>query len=253
MPKTADEISLMRQGGRILATVLKQLIQQAGEGTALRELDERARHLIAEAGAQPAFFGYQPDGARRPYPAAICTSINEVVVHGLPTDYRLRGGDILKIDMGVLYGGFYTDAAVTVGIGALTPAATTLIACAKEALTAALSQCQAGKTLGDIGDAVSGVARARRCTIIRALTGHGIGRQLHEEPAVFNYGRPGQGMRLISGMTLAVEPMISAGSGRVIQRPDESYATDDGSLSAHVEHTVAITENGPEILTQVIG
>jgi len=247
--KTPAEIKIMRQGGAIAAAVMQSLIARAEMGATLLELDELARKLIKKGGARPAFLGYRPAAASRPYPAAICASLNNVIVHGLPTDYKLQDGDLLKIDFGVLYQDYYTDLAVTVGVGRVSSPAKKLMAATRGALKNAINVCRSGKRLGDIGWAIAHYVEARGFNAVHNLIGHGIGRSLHEDPEVFNYGERGQGLELSPGMVLAIEPMISAGSPYIIQLPDESYATADGSLSAHFEQTVAITEAGPRILT----
>ncbi len=248
--KTKSEIEIMAEGGKILAQVRDRLAREAKEGVSLIELDELAEKLIREAGAVPAFLGYKPGGADKPYSASICTSVNEVVVHGLPTKYKLKSGDVLKIDLGVLHKSFYTDTSVTVGIGQISPEARKLISATKKALELAIENCQLGKTLGDVGFIINKYARSQRFKVIKGLTGHGIGKNLHENPIVFNEGREGVGPKIVPGMVLAIEPMLSAGDAEIVQLEDESYATRDSSLSAQFEHTVAITENGPYILTK---
>lgn len=248
--KTEAEIEIMAEGGKILARVRDRLAIEAKEGITLRKLDELAEKLIREAGAVPAFLGYRPGGAEKPYPSSICASVNEVIVHGLPTNYKLKSGDVLKIDLGVLYKSFYTDTAITVGIGQISPEAKKLISTTKKALELAIENCQLGKTLGDIGFIINKYTRSQGFKVVKGLTGHGVGKRLHEEPTVFNEGREGTGPKLVPGMVLAIEPMLSAGDPEIVQLEDESYATRDGSLSAQFEHTVAITENGPYILTR---
>ena len=247
--KTAKEIEIMRAGGKILAKVRDKLAEEAREGVILKELDRLAEKLIKKAGGRPAFLGYKPEGADKPYPASVCASVNEVIVHGLPNNYRLQLGDILKIDLGLLYKGYYTDTAITVGIGKISPLAEKLISTAKKALELAIEECQPGKTLGDIGHVISQQVESHGFSIVKELTGHGIGKKLHEQPIVFNNGQPGAGVILAEGMTLAIEPMISAGGAEIIKLPDDSYATKDKSLSAHFEHTVAIIKDGSRILT----
>lgn len=249
--KTEADIALMREGGHILARVTEALRAAAKEGVTLKALDELAYALMTKAGGQPAFLGYRPTGAKHSYPASICASVNAVVVHGLPTTYRLRAGDIVAIDLGLLYKGFYTDTAITVGIGSISAAAKKLIDVTREALALGIAECHMGKTLGDIGHAINQHATQNGFKVLKGLTGHSIGKKLHEDPLVYNEGRPGAGSPLVSGMVLAIEPMISAGSPHLKQLPDESYATIDNALSAHFEHTVAITEHGPEILTAI--
>lgn len=240
----------MREGGTKLARIRDELAAFAQSGVTLIALDKLARELTKKAGGTPAFLGYRPDGATRPYPAAICTSVNNVVVHGPPNSYALKAGDVLKIDLGLLYKGFYTDTAITVGIGVISPLAQTLIDATREALTKAIEQCYVGNTVGDVGVAISHYIKKCGLFVVKELTGHGIGRALHEEPIVYNDGRSNTGAKLVSGMTLAIEPIVSAGGPLIRQLKDESYATVDNSLAAHFEHTVAITDSEPEILTK---
>ena len=251
MPRiySPSEIQAVGLSGKILAEVIKALKKEAKEGVSLRQLDGLAYRLIKEKGAEPAFLGYRPDAGSRPFGASICASVNDVVVHGFPSDYKLKSGDILKIDAGVKYNGFFSDSALTVGIGKISKEAEFLIKATKQALEKAVKEMKAGKTLGDIGSAIQKIAERSKLGVIKELTGHGIGLELHEEPTVYNFGKKGSGLKLEKGMVLALEPMFSLGSNRVLQLPDESWATSDGSLSAHFEHTVAVTENGPRILT----
>jgi len=256
--KTAEEIAIMHEGGRRLRQISDQLYGLCQAGRSLRELDQIARQLIRQAGGQPAFLGYRANGSRRPFSAAICTSLNAVVVHGLPTDYRLQSDDLLKVDIGLLYQGYYTDTAFTViinpenvrGIRKKAGRKERLIEVTREALMEAIKLCWPGKFLGDIGTVISKRVRQNGFTVIRDLTGHGIGQKLHEQPTVFNEGLWQEGVELKEGMVLAIEPMVSAGSAQVVRQPDDSYVTVDGSLSAHFEETVAITKNGPLVLTR---
>lgn len=249
--KTPEEILKMRAGGKILALVMKKISEAVKIGIALKDLDKLARELITKAGAQPAFLGYRPYGAKKPYPCSICTSINEVVVHGVPGRYRLKASDLLKLDFGVLYEGYYTDAALTMEMKELPVLAKKLIIVTQLALKLAIEQCQPGKHLGDIGFVISNIAKKNNFRVIKTLTGHGIGKHLHEDPDVFNEGQKGRGLKFEPGMVLAIEPMICVGSGQVIQQLDNSYITADNSLAAHFEHTVAITKKGPQVLTEL--
>lgn len=249
--KTPAEIEKIRKAGKILAQVARVVLKRAEEGTTLKSLDNLAKELIEKAGAKPAFLGYQPYGARKPYPCSICASINDIVVHGVPNNYRLKSGDVLKLDFGVVLDGWYADAAWTVGIGKITPEVEKLIKVTEQALFAGIKQIRAGHNLGDIGWAINSTVKSLGFKVVSGLTGHGIGRELHEDPSVFNEGKKGSGLKLKTGMVLAIEPMVSAGTNRVLQGKDDSFATADGSLSAHFEHTVAITEKGPEILTLI--
>lgn len=249
--KTPDEIRRMAAGGRILASVLEVVARETKAGVSLLELDRRAEELIRQAGAEPAFLGYKPYGAAKAYPKTLCTSLNEVVVHGVPTQKKLVSGDVVKLDLGVRYEGFYTDAATTVAIGPMNRSAVRLIEATRSALDRGIRFAKPGMRLGDIGHAVEETVKRAKFHVVRGLTGHGIGRELHEDPSVLNYGAPGTGPALAAGIVLAIEVMTGERSGDIVQRPDDSYATNDGSLSAHFEHTVAITDTGPMILTMV--
>ncbi len=250
MIKTAEEIKLIRIAGKILANVAKQIKESAQEGVSLQDLDQLAQKLIQEAGAEPAFLGYQPYGADKPFPASICASLNEVVVHGVPTNYKLKSGDLLKLDFGVDYQGYIADAAFTVGIGKISKEGEQLINATKNALAVGIKECKAGNTLGDVGWAINNYVTKHGFKVVKGLTGHGVGKELHEDPPVFNEGQKNTGLRLKAGMVLALEPMVSAGDPYIRQLPDDSYATRDGSLSAHFEHTIVVAEKGAEILTQ---
>lgn len=249
--KNNEQLEKIRKAGRILAQVAKVVLTEARESVTLRYLDKLAERLIKEAGAEPAFLNYRPYGTSRPYPFSICASINETVVHGMPNDYKLRSGDLLKLDFGAKYEGWNADAAWTIGIGELTAEAKKLVKVTEKALFEGIKQAKAGKTLGDIGWAIGRTAKKYGFSVAEGLTGHGIGKDLHEDPNVFNEGEKGRGMQLRPGLVLAIEPMINAGSGKIIQKKDDSFVTADGGLSAHFEHTVAITEKGPQILTMV--
>lgn len=248
--KTDQEIQKIKIAGKILSAAAKELLKIADVGISLKELDLFAKNFIIKAGAQPAFLGYHPYGAKKPYPNSICASINDVIVHGLPTAYKLKSGDILKLDFGVVYGGYYADAAWTIGVGKITPEAQKLIETTKQTLDVAIEECRPGKTTGDIGFAINNFVKKNRFKVAKGLTGHGIGKELHEDPTVFNEGQRGSGVKLQPGMVLAIEPMITAGLPQIVQNKDDSYSTADGSLSAHFEHTIVITEREPLILTQ---
>ena len=194
--------------------------------------------------------GYQPHGAAHPFPASICASLNEVVVHGIPNKYKLKSGDILKLDFGVSYQGFITDSAFTVGIGKISLEAQKLMDITKHSLMLGIKECRSGKTLGDIGWAINDYVHKNGYKVVKGLCGHGVGIELHEEPSVFNEGQKNTGLELKHGMILALEPMVSAGDPYIVRTEQESYATRDGSLSAHFEHTVLITEKGYEVLTE---
>ncbi len=247
--KSQPEIETMARAGAILRTVLDTLKAEIRPGLSLLELDKRARQLIEAAGGKPAFLGYKPSGATRPYPATLCTSVNNVVVHGIPTSYALRAGDIVSIDCGVKINGWYSDAAFTVAVGEVSPQLKKLISVTEEALQRGIDAAQHGNTVGDIGNAVGSFIKKQGLYVVKGLTGHGIGTNLHEEPSIFNEGKPGTGPKLVPGMVIAIEPMVAIGTNEIVQLADESYGTKDGSIAAHFEKTIAITKEGPRILT----
>lgn len=252
--KSGKEIALMAEGGKILAGIIKTVKDAARPGVVLKELDELAEKLIKKAGCKPAFLGYRPDGSSRPYPASICASVNDVVVHGVPGKYILKEGDVLKLDFGLVYpavSGFNVDAAVTIAIGKANKTAERLIEVTRQALVKGIGQAKVGNRLGDISAAIQEYVERAGFSVVKELTGHGVGRELHEDPPIYNYGKAGTGILLQPGMVLAIEPMVAVGSGEVVHRPDDSFATKDGSLSAHFEHTVAVTsKKGQQILTE---
>lgn len=247
--KTETEIETIARAGKILRAVLDRLEGEAKAGVTLKALDTLAEKMIRSNGGEPAFKGYQPYGARKAYPATICASVNDIVVHGVPTGYALKNGDVLKIDCGVRLNGWYSDAAITVSIGEVDEKTKKLIRVTKEALERGIDAALIGNTVGDIGYAIGSFVKANKFKVVQGLTGHGIGQALHEDPSIFNEGVRGGGMKLEAGMVIAIEPMVAIGTGRVEQLPDDSFATADGSCSAHFENTIVITENGPRILT----
>lgn len=242
--KSASEIERMRRAGSIVAAVLAELRQLARPGVTTAELDRCATELIREAGGRPSFLGY------RGFAAAICTSVNEEVLHGIPGRRVLREGDLLKIDIGVEYEGLHADAALTMVVGRGAAIAYRLVETAERAFWAGCSQARPGKRIGDIGAAIQSVVEGAGFSIIEGYTGHGIGRALHEEPAIPNSGEAGKGIPLRAGMTIAIEPMISAGSGETrLKRDGWTIVTRDRSLAAHYEHTVWVSDEGPVVLT----
>lgn len=247
--KSEKEIALMAQAGAILRTTLDTLQKEVRVGVSLLELDTRARELIISAGGEPAFLGYKPAGARHPYPATLCTSVNNVIVHGVPNEYILKSGDIVSIDCGVKVKGYYSDAAFTVALEPVNPRVKKMVAVTEEALAHGIEAAQSGATVGDIGHAIGSFVKKNGFYVVHGLTGHGIGTRLHEDPSIFNEGRPGSGPKLVPGMVIAIEPMVALGTNEIRQLADESYGTADGSLSAHFEKTIAITLDGPRILT----
>jgi len=249
--KTEKDIEGLRESGRILRGLLDELAGRVRKDVSLRDLDRRAREFLRERGAKAAFLGYRPEENSDPYPGAICTSLNEEIVHGLPRKRKLQKGDLLSIDAGVDFRGYITDSAVTVYVGRRAPREIRkLMDATREALEEGIRMCKPGNRLGDIGHAVAEVARKRRMRIVRGLTGHGVGFELHEDPTVYNFGNPGEGMELVPGLVLAIEPMLSLGSPNIVESPDGSFSTGDGSLSAHFEETVAVTEKGCKVLTR---
>jgi methionyl aminopeptidase len=242
--KTPDEIEKMAEAGRVLARCLTMLRGKARAGVTTGELDKAAERYIRSQGGEPAFKGY------RGFPGSICASPNSMVVHGIPGPYKLGRGDILSIDVGVILDGWVADAAITVPIGNVTPVAKKLLATTRAALFDAVEACRPGNHLGDLGHAVQKRVEADDFSVVRALVGHGIGRDMHEDPQIPNYGEPGTGDLLEEGMVLAVEPMVNVGNHPIRVASDNwSVYSQDGSLAAHFEHTVAITAEGPRILT----
>ncbi len=248
--KSAEDIIALRASGAILSRVLSALREEVRPGITLASLDQKARELLKKEGAHSAFLGYVPEGMTEAYPAAICASVNETVVHGIPGDRRLHEGDILSIDLGVVYRKYVTDGAITVPVGTVSSEAKKLLQVTEDALRAGIKAAKVGSTTGDIGHAVSLCVKKSGLSVIKGLTGHGVGFALHEDPAVPNYGERGRGVELLPGMVIAIEPMVSTGSPFAIAEDDDSFRTKDRSWSAHFEHTVAITEQGTEILTQ---
>ena len=241
---TREEISSIKKSNEIVAKILAELGRMITPGVQTKELDEFAEMRVKELNALPAFKGY------RGYPASLCTSINEEIVHGIPSSRSLREGDIISIDFGVLYEGYYGDAAATYPVGEITPKAQKLIKAAEETFYQGMEQMKPGKRISDISSAIQSHVESQGFSVIRAFVGHGIGLSLHEEPQVPNFGLPGRGPKIKSGMVLAIEPMIAMGDWDVEILDDNWTAiTRDRSLSAHYEHTVAITEKGPEILS----
>ncbi len=243
--KTPQEIAVMRESNRIVARVLDEVARLVRPGVTTRELDRYAEARARELHAEPAFKGY------RGYPASLCTSVNEEIIHGIPSDRRLRDGDIVGLDFGVRFEGFYGDAAVTVPVGEVSPLARRLIACAEESFRRGLAQMQDGHRLSDVSHAIQEYVEAQGFSVIRSFVGHGIGHAPHEEPQVPNFGPPGRGPKIKEGLTVAIEPMIAAGDWEEeILADGWTAVTRDRSLAAHYEHTVAMTAAGAEILSR---
>lgn len=248
--KSPREIEIMRRANVIVAEVLQELKARVAPDVTTLELDAIAEELTLKKKAVPAFKGYSVGG--RVYPRCLCASINEEIVHGIPSHRPLREGDIIGLDYGVIYDGFYGDSAITVGIGKVSEEAQRLMDVTEQSLYRGIQELQEGKRLGDLGSAVQRFAESAGFSVVRAFVGHGIGKKLHEEPPVPNYGEPDRGLRLKEGMVLAIEPMVNAGSYEVeIKEDGWTAVTKDGSLAAHFEHSVAITKNGPYILSQL--
>jgi methionyl aminopeptidase len=242
--KATGEIERMARAGEVVADTLALIGEHARPGVTTQELDELADEFIRSRGGTPTFKGY------RGYPASICTSPNEMVVHGIPGPYTLKDGDILSVDVGVTLDGFVADSAYTFPIGDVSAEAERLLEGCQAALAAGIEQCRVGNRLSDISHAIQVTTEEQGFSVVRSLVGHGVGRSMHEEPQIPNYGEPGRGPLLAEGMTFAIEPMITAGGPDVVLHDDEwSISSGDGSLAAHFEHTVAITADGPRILT----
>ncbi len=245
--KSQKEIEKMRASGRLVGQVLQALRQMVGPGITTLEVDAAADKMIRDAGAYPTFKGYNG------FPFSICASVNEQIVHGFPSTYELQEGDIFSIDVGVTLDGFVGDTATTIPVGNASEDRLKLIRVTEECLELAIEQCRAGKHLGDIGWAVQSHAEEHGYSVVRDYVGHGIGRRMHEDPQIPNYGKPGKGPKIKKGYVFAVEPMVNMGSYYTKTLKDGwTVVTVDGLPSAHAEHTIAITEDGPEVLTRVV-
>lgn len=244
--KTEKEIEIMREGGKILAEVMKRLEKEVRPGITTDYLNKAAKSLVLSFNAQPAFENYMG------FPAALCTSVNDMIVHGVPNEIELKEGDIVSLDLGLVYKGYYSDMATTVAVGKASFETSRLIKVAKKALKRGIKQARPGATFGDIGNTVQRYIEDQGFNVVRDLCGHGIGKKLHEEPQIPNYGKRGKGLKIRTGMVFCLEPMITAGSFEVEKANDgHGYKTKDGSLAAHFEHTIAITSKGTEILTEI--
>ncbi|HEU0168949.1 MAG TPA: type I methionyl aminopeptidase [Chloroflexota bacterium] len=251
--KSEAEFELMRRAGRLVAETLDKLRHAVKPGITTADLDKIAYEHITKHNGIPSFKGYPGPGGAVRFPASICASVNDAVVHGIPSKKQvLEEGDIVSIDCGAIVEGWHGDAALTVGVGKITPDAERLMAVTRDSLFKGVEHVQAGTRLGDVSAAIQHYAEGQGFSVVREYVGHGIGRQMHEDPQVPNWGTPGRGMLLKEGMALALEPMINAGAAEVRVLQDQwTVVTKDGSLSAHFEHTVALTSNGPEILTKL--
>jgi len=244
--KSPSELARMREAGRIVAVVLALLREKIAPGVTTEELNTLAEETILKHGAVPSFKGY------RGYPAALCVSVNEEVVHGIPGSRVINEGDLVSVDVGTIYKGFQGDAAITVAVGEVSPAARRLLEVTAGALEAGIAQCRAGQHMGDVSAAIQNYAESRGFSVVREYTGHGIGRKMHEDPQIPNFGEPGRGALLRPGMTFALEPMVTMGTWRTrVLDNGWTVVTLDGQLSAHFEHTIAVTDDEPEILTRL--
>lgn len=248
------ELALMRQSGRRLAEVVAMLREAVRPGISTLELDELAEAKVRKLGGIPSFKGYRVLGIRDPFPATICASPNAQVVHGIPTERPLEEGDIISIDVGLVYGGYHSDSAFTLPVGEVSQKVLDLLDVTEQSLYEGIAQAVPGNRIGDIGHAIESYIAPHKYGIVQEYVGHGIGRRLHEQPSVPNYGKPGRGNLLKAGMCIAIEPMVTMGSARTKALADGwTVVTVDGSLAAHFEHTVAITPKGPEVLTVLEG
>ncbi len=248
---TEDEIQNLRKAGKLLADTLRLLVKESKVGTTAAELDLLAEKEIRAGGGVPSFLDYLPQGASYPYPAALCVSINDEIVHGIPTESRkFNDGDIVSLDLGLSYNKLYVDSAVTIVVGEGDEAAHTLIDATKKATMAGIKAAVVGGHIGDIGAAVEAVAKKGKFGIVEDLGGHAVGKAVHEKPFIANFGKKGTGEKIVEGMVLAIEPMLTEGEGNIIVDEDDwTYRTEDGSRAAHIEHTILVTKDGPEILT----
>jgi len=244
--KSPQEIKIMREGGAILATILKEIESVVKPGISTDYLNKLAQALLVKFNAQPAFLGYEG------FPAVLCTCVNHEVVHSVPGNYLLKEGDILSLDFGIKYKGFFTDMAVTLPVGKIDFEAMRLLKVTKKALKLGIKKAKEGNTIGDIGNTIQRYVESQGFNVVRDLCGHGIGRKLHEDPKIPNYGKRHKGEKIKKGMVFCVEPMVTMGDWHLKKSKDGfGFETKDGSLSCHFEHTVAVGEEGPEILTKI--
>jgi methionyl aminopeptidase len=242
--KSQEEIDGMARAGEVVVDTLTMIGEELRPGISMLELDRLAEEYIRDRGGVPTSKGY------RGYPATLCISPNAMIVHGIPTEYRAREGDLVSVDLGVTLDGLIADSAYTFGVGEISEDAQRLLEVCQEALAAGIEQARVGRHVSDIGHSIQTVVEGAGFSVVRSLVGHGVGRAYHEDPQIPNFGAPGRGPELLPGMTLAIEPMITAGGPDVVVHADEwSISSADGSLSAHFEHTVAVTEEGPRVLT----
>jgi len=244
--KSEREIEIMREGGQILAGILKILEKKVKKGVSLRELDTTAQELIKKMGGRPSFLNFEG------YPAVLCTSLNEEIVHVVPSQRVLQEGDVLSLDLGIIWKGYHSDMAITLPVGEISRKARKLIFVTREALKIGIEKSKIRNTIGDIGQAIEHYVEERGFNVVRELCGHGIGRKLHEDPQILNFGKKGAGPKIKEGMVFCIEPMVTVGDWKVVKTPDGfGYKTKDGSLSCHFEHQIAITKRGAIVLTKV--
>mgnify|MGYP003418103031 CR=1 FL=1 len=251
--KKPEEIEIMKEGGRRHAFILSELAKMVAPGISTQILEDKARELIEQGGDKAAFLNYTPRGAKRPYPAALCVSVNNEIVHGIPNENSmiLQEGDVVTLDLGLVHGGLITDSAITVGVGNVSDENKKLMEHCREALYLGIKEAKGGNHVGDIGFAIESFVRPLGYGLSEGLAGHGVGYKVHEDPFVPNEGRPGQGEKLIPGMVIAIEPMITLGSSKItLDKDGYTYKTKDGSNAAHCEHTIVVTEGDPIILTK---
>ena len=248
-----EEIEILREGGRRLAGVLNEVEKKVAPGVTTSQLNELAERLIRDGGDEPAFLGYRPEGTPSDYPATLCVSVNDEIVHGIPGCRVLKEGDIVGIDLGLKHKGLFVDSARTIPVGEVDQSSKDLIAVTEKALYAGIDAARGGGHIGDIGSAVEKVVEGTGFSIVEDLGGHGVGHNVHEDPFIPNYGKKGTGQKLVPGMVLALEPMLNEGSEDVTLSMEDNFtfSTMDGKRSAHFEHTILITDGAPEILTKV--
>lgn len=250
--KSEKEIAILREGGHRLATILQAVKARVAPGITTGELDDLAVEMIKDYGDKPAFKGYRPEGSYLAYPACLCVSVNEEIVHGIPSNRALKEGDIVGLDCGLIHEGLYTDSAITVPVGKVDPDLSKLMVVTEEALYRGIKLAKPGNRLGDIGSAIGEFIKDHGYGLVEELSGHGVGYQPHEEPYVPNFGKPGTGLELKPGLVIAIEPMAAIGTSKIkLEKDGFTFSTKDGKASAHFEHTVVITESGHEILTKI--
>ena len=244
--KTPEEVEIMKEGGKILARIMKDLEKNVRPGITTKELDRLAESLILKSGGRCSFKGYQN------FPACLCTSINEEIVHALPSNRILKEGDIISLDLGLFWKGFHSDMAITLPVGKVSPEAVRLIRVTKKALKRGIKKVRPGNTIGDIGNTIQRYVESQGFNVVRDLCGHGIGKEIHEDPQILNFGKRKSGPEIKEGMVLCLEPMVTVGNWKLKKTKDNyGYETEDGSLSCHFEHTVAVTKDGAKILTVI--